>query len=88
MVAEQDEKLTERALALYESRYRATLEQEHSGEVVAIHVDSEDFAVGRSSHQAVQQLRVRQPKGRLVILTIGSEPDYALAARLLVGVTK
>ena len=85
---EQDEQLTEKALALYKHRYQATLEREHNGEVVAIHVGSEDFAVGRSAHQAVQQLRTRQPKGRLVILTIGTEPDYALAARLLAHVTK
>ena len=85
---EQDEKLTEQALALYEAKYRVLLEPVHNGEVVAIHVDSEDYALGRTSHQAVQLLRVRQPKGRLVILTIGAEPDYALAARLLAGVTK
>ena len=85
---EQDEKLTEQALALYEAKYSALLEPIHNGEVVAIHVDSEDYALGRTSHQAVQLLRARQPKGRLVILTIGAEPDYTLAARLLAGVTK
>lgn len=76
--------LAERGLRIYDT-LKADLEPEQNGRVVAVHVDTSAYATGRNSHEAVQYLRKTHPEGRLVILTIGPEPDYALAARLLAG---
>jgi len=85
MTAEAMDRLTERGLAIYEEKLKPQLEPERNGQVVAIHVDTEDYALGRNSYEAMRGIRARHPDGRLVILTIGQEPDYALAARFLAG---
>jgi hypothetical protein len=78
--------LTRRGLALYESKLKPILEPERNNEFVAIHVDSEDYAVARSSGDAMRTLLARHPRdGRLVLMKIGPEPEYGLAARMLAG---
>lgn len=79
------DQLADRGLAIYNDKLRATLEPQQNGRVVAIHVDSEECALGRNSHEAVRAIRGTHPEGRLVIITVGPEPDYALAARLMAG---
>ncbi len=80
------QELARRGQAIYEGQLRARLEPEHSGHFVAIHVDSEDYAVSHSSAQATRDLQKRRPlDGRLYVRKIGSEPEWRLAARLLVG---
>lgn len=72
--------------AIYEGQLRMRPEPEYSGHFVAIHIDSEDYAVARSSAQATRDLQKRRPlDGRLYVRKIGSEPEWGLAARLLVG---
>ncbi len=78
--------LSRQGLALYEAKMKAILEPRYDGQFVAIHVDTEDYAVGRSSGAATQALLKRHPiDGRLVVRKIGPEPEYGLAARLLAG---
>ena len=78
--------LSERGLAIYEDKLKAILEPEMSGQYVAIHVPSSDFAVGRSSGDAMREILNRHPvDGQLVIRKIGPEPDYGMVARVLAG---
>jgi hypothetical protein len=69
--------------AIYE-KLKPILEPAHDRQFVAIHVDTEDYAIGRSSSKATRTLLQRHPvDGRLYIRKIGDEPEYNLAARLL-----
>jgi hypothetical protein len=72
-------------LELYIDKLKSVLEPEMNNQFVAIHVDSEQYALGVSSGDAMRAMRKIQPKGRLVILRIGPEPEWGLAARLLAG---
>ena len=80
--------LAEQGRAIYESRLKALLELEHSGEAVAIHVDTEDYVLGKSHSEAAHALLARhQPDGRIVTLTIGppTDQDLRLATRITAG---
>ncbi|HZT41179.1 MAG TPA: hypothetical protein VFA07_03275 [Chthonomonadaceae bacterium] len=80
--------LAEQGRAIYESRLKAILEPEHTGEAVAIHVDTEDYALGNSHSEAARALLARhQPDGRIVTLTIGSptDQDLRLVTRITAG---
>jgi len=85
MSDEEHEALSQRGQALYETRFKPLLEPAYNGQFVAIHVDSEQYAVGKSSGAAMRAMRQRQPEERLVTLKIGPEPQWGLAARLLAG---
>ncbi len=71
---------------IYDSLQTSLLETVGAGRYIAIHVDSGDFAAGRSTAEATRMLRQRHPAdGRIFLRQIGDEPDYSLAARLLAG---
>ena len=62
--------------ALYEAKLKALLEPDHNGEYIVIHVDTEDYALRRTFHEAGRILQLRHPKdGRMVGWKIGPEPD-------------
>jgi hypothetical protein len=78
------EELSTLGSRIYDGRLKAVLEPVHDGEFVAIHVDSGDFEVAKTSGIATRALLKRFPiDGRLFIRKIGNEPEYSLAARLL-----
>lgn len=77
--------LSERGLAIYENKLKAVLEPSHNNEFISIHVETEDYALGTSSGDAMRTIRLRHPQGWLVMLKIGGEPEWGLAARFLVG---
>jgi hypothetical protein len=80
--------LAEQAKVIYEQKLKAKLELEHSGKAVAVHVDTEDYAIGDSHREAARSLLSRHaPDGRIVTLTIGppTEADLQLAARIAAG---
>jgi len=77
--------LSERGLAIYEEKLKPLLEPFHNNEFVSIHVKTEEYALGASSSDAMRAIRKRHPRGWLVILKIGDEPEWGLAARLFVG---
>lgn len=78
--------LSRLGLAIYDQKLKSLLEPEYDNQFVAIHVDSGDYEVGRSSGAATQAILKRHPiDGRLVVRKIGSEPEYGLAARILAG---
>jgi hypothetical protein len=80
--------LAEQGRAIYEGRLKSILEPDHEGEAVAIHVDSGDYAIGRSHHDAAHALLSRhEPDGRIVTLTIGAptDSDVRLITRVAMG---
>jgi hypothetical protein len=80
--------LAEQGRAIYEGTLKALLEPVHDGEAVAIHVDSGDYAVGNSHHDAAHMLLSRhEPDGRIVTLTIGAptNSDLRLITRVATG---
>ncbi len=78
--------LARRGLAIYDEQLRPLLEPKHNNQYVAIHVPTADFAVARSSGDAMRDvLRRHAPDGQLVVRKVGPEPDYGLAARVLAG---
>ena len=87
MTEEETNKLSERGLAVYEQKLKPLLEPTHNNEFISIHVESEEYALGASSGDAMRAMRRRHPHGWLVMLKIGGEPEWGLAARLLVGQT-
>ena len=69
--------------ALYESRLKPLVEPNYDGQYIAIHIDSEDYAVGKSTASAIRSLKARHPTdGRIYLRKIGEEPEFSLAARL------
>lgn len=76
------DEVTLRGLAIYESRLKGVLEPEHSGEVVAIHIDSGNYTVAPSSPEALRAMRRMHPSGLLFLYTIGPSTDYGLARRM------
>ena len=75
---------TNMAIEQYDSQLRVLLEPSYMGQWVAIHPESGDYAVGRSSPVARRALFERYPRGMIVTMSIGpEEPDPALHRRLL-----
>jgi hypothetical protein len=77
--------LARQAYIIYEEKLKAKLEQEHLGRAVAVHVDTEDYAIGDSHSSAARALLERHaPDRRIVTLTIGppTEADLQFAARI------
>ena len=85
MTDEEHEALTNRGLAIYDEKLKPILEPEFDKKYVAIHVDTEDYAVADSSGDAMRAMRKRHMEGRLVMRRIGNEPEWGLAARILAG---
>lgn len=73
-----------RGQTLYDTLLKSVLEGEHSNRYVVIHVDSGDYAVGRTFTEANRIMQTRYPgQGRLFGRKIGPEPDDdGFAARL------
>lgn len=77
------DELSERGQAIYMAK-RDQLEAAAPRHFVAIHVDTEEYAVARTSAAAMRAMRQRHPAdGRLFMRRIGEEPQYGLAARVL-----
>lgn len=82
--AEQSD-VSRRGMAIYESILKAKLEPEHNNKYIAIHPDSEDYALARTTGEAMRAIRKVHSEGGLLLMKIGPEPEYGLAARILAG---
>jgi len=73
--------------ALYEEKVRDLVEPDYVNHYAAIHVDSGDYAVGKSTVHALRAMDKIRPEasGRIYLRRIGDEPDYALIARIIAG---
>jgi hypothetical protein len=69
-------------LAIYESQLKALLEQDHFGAVVAIHMNTGEYAVAVSSPDVFRVMRRLQPSVLLFPYTIGPTEDLGLARRM------
>jgi hypothetical protein len=68
------------------ARLRETIEPGNEGKFVAIHVDTGEYAIGKSATDASRALRSgRSPDGRMHVQKIGNEPDWELAHIFLAG---
>ena len=83
MVSEEYlQELAERGQAVYE-KLKPMLEPEFNGQHVAIHVDTEDYAVALYATLASREMiKRRAVDGRLFGRKIGPEPDNDLVAKL------
>ena len=78
--------VAQKGIALYEEKFKRDLEASHSGEAIALHVDTEDYALGKTHTEARRKLGERTaPDGRVVTLTIGppTEAEIEMAQRFL-----
>ena len=74
--------LSDAAWAIYNTRLKVLLEPDYIGQVVAIHPDSGDYEVARSSPLAWKPLKKRHPEGLIAVLDIGPVPVHnALSLR-------
>ncbi len=86
MATETLSDLSKRGLAIYEEKLKPVLEPQYNNHYVAIHVPTEDYAVGRYSGDAMREILTRhEVDGQFVIRRIGPEPEYGLIARYLAG---
>jgi hypothetical protein len=76
------EELSARGQAIYD-KLKSQLEPEHNNKFVAVHVDTGDYAIARSSGDAMRAMHKLHPDSRLFIRKIGDEPEYGLTARIL-----
>lgn len=83
--AEQLNEMTRRGMAIYDGKLKERLEPAHNNEFIAIHLDFEDYTLGRSTADAMRAMRKIYPEGQLLLMKVGPEPEYGLAARLMAG---
>ena len=91
---EYQEQLIQKGQTIYNAKLKDLLEISHNNEYIVIHVDTEDYALGRTFREASQALQSRHLRdGRIVGWKIGLEPDNdalarMVAAEILTGHTK
>ena len=81
---EEQDGLSNRGLAIYE-KLKPILEPRYDRKFIAIHVETEDYEVADSTGDAMRSIRKRHPEGFLLMMKIGNEPEWGLAARLFGG---
>jgi hypothetical protein len=72
-----------RALEIYERDLKPQLEPEHNGQALAIDIRSGDYTLARGRGAALRALRQMHPDAEIVVMRVGPEPEYGLAARLM-----
>ena len=77
--------LSERGREYYREHLQAILEPEQNGKGIAINPDTGVYVIGDNMTLASRAMRAQHPGGGFVVMTIGPEPNYALAARFLAG---
>ena len=61
---------------IYERDIRPHVEADHHGEIVAIDVDSGDYAVGDMAVTAAERLRERRPHAQVWLMRVGHRTLY------------
>jgi len=75
------QELAERGQVIYD-RLKPALEPEFNGQHIAIHVDTEDYALAKFSTLAARELSHRHPvDGRIFSRQVGPGPDTDFVAR-------
>ena len=69
--------------AIYDSKLKAVLEPEHNGKLVAIHLDTGDYALAGNAPYARRDLRTRRPTGLIFVTDVGPAPMDGLTLRMM-----
>jgi hypothetical protein len=78
------QRISDAGFEIYNRKLKALLEPDLNGQVVAIHLDSEDYEVHTQSSRALGALRSRHPEGLVVTTDIGPvDPFDPLSLRML-----
>ena len=77
--------LSERGSKYYREHLQAILEPEQNGKAIAFNPYTGVYFVADSTTLASRAMRAQHPGGGFVVMTIGPEPNHALAARFLAG---
>ncbi len=65
------DEMSQRGFALYNERLKSVLEPEFNGQIVAVHMNSGEYAVARTAGEALRTLRLRLPQGIVMTMDIG-----------------
>ncbi len=63
---------------IYDRQIRPLVEPEHRGEVVAIDVESGDYALGEDPLQASKHLHQRRPDAQIWFMRVGERGVYRI----------
>ena len=69
--------------AIYDNTLKAILEPEYNGRMVAIHLDTGDYAIAGNSPYARRDLRIRRPTGFIYVTDVGPAPMDGLTLRMM-----
>ena len=75
--------LNQRGMALYNVKIRPVVEPQYQGQHIAVHLDTGDYAVARTSSDARRALRARQPDGLIMTTLIGADQMDQLSYRMM-----
>ncbi len=71
---------------VYEHSIRQQVEADHYGEIVAIDVDSGDYAIGKNAIAASEALRDQHPDAQVWLMRVGHRTLYRFGGSSLRGV--
>jgi hypothetical protein len=71
MLSDMSRQVAAKAKSLYESKYRAQLEEGHRGEFVCIEPESEDYFLGATLDEAVNKALDAHPDRQTYTLRVG-----------------
>jgi hypothetical protein len=81
---EERRRISDSGLEIYNRKLKALLEPDLNGQIVAIHLDSEDYEVAPHASSALAKLRTRHADGLVVTTDIGPvDPFDPLSLRML-----
>jgi hypothetical protein len=83
MSEEELDRLSKIGRAIYDEKLKPVLEPEYNGQFVAIHLDTGDYEVAKTSPKARFALRDRHPEGMIMTTNIGPVKDEQLVHRIL-----
>lgn len=76
----EKEEFSKRGKAMYEENVRAQVEEGNYGKIVAIDIETGDFAVAESSISASDLLRERNPEAQAWFVRIGYKTVHRIGA--------
>ncbi len=77
------DEVTRRAVAFYDARLKSALEPEQNGQIVAVHLETGDYAVAENGPLARRALRERQPHGMIATILVGPGDGSPRVNRML-----
>ncbi len=80
---EEMDRLSVRGWAIYQEKVKPAFEPHENGKIVAIHLDSGDYEVAKTSSLASKAIRNRHPDGLLMVTDIGPAKIDGLTLRMM-----